>query len=165
VNNAGVLGPEGELDDVSLDEIRETLEINILGAVICARAAMRVMKSQHPAGGRIINNGSVSAHVPRPHTAAYAIGKHALTGLTRSLALDGRPHRIAAGQIDLGNASTAMTSFTANALQADGTRRAEANFDALDAARAVRYMATLPLEANVLTLTLTASGMPYVGRG
>jgi NAD(P)-dependent dehydrogenase (short-subunit alcohol dehydrogenase family) len=165
VNNAGILGPVGEIDAVSLADVRDTLEVNVMGAVICSRAVFAIMRSQQPSGGRIINNGSFSAHVPRPHSTAYAITKHALTGLTRSLALDGRRFQIAVGQIDIGNAATDMTGFTERALQADGSHRAEATFDAQDAARAVRLMACLPLDANVLSLTLTATTMPFVGRG
>ena len=165
VNNAGILGPIGEIDAVSLADVRGTLEVNVMGAVICSRAVFSIMRTQQPPGGRIINNGSISAHVPRPHSTAYAITKHALTGLTRSLALDGRRFQIAVGQIDIGNAATDMTGFTEHALQADGSHRTEATFDAQDAARAVRLMASLPLDANVLSLTLTATTMPFVGRG
>ncbi|KQP69391.1 hypothetical protein ASF40_16030 [Microbacterium sp. Leaf288] len=165
VNNAGVLGPVGEIDEVSLPDVRNTLDVNVMGAVICSRAVFPIMRTQQPPGGRIINNGSISAHVPRPHSTAYAITKHALTGLTRSLALDGRKFQIAVGQIDIGNAATDMTGFTEHALQADGSHRTEATFDAHDAARAVRLMASLPLDANVLSLTLTATTMPFVGRG
>lgn len=165
VNNAGAFGPTGLLDEVGLDDIRSTLEVNVLGAVICSRAVLPVMRAQRPAGGRIINNGSVSAQVPRPQAAAYAMSKCAMTGLTRSLALECRPFGIAVGQIDIGNAETDMSGFMTDALQPDGSRRAEPTFAASDAARAVRLMATLPLEANVLSLTIAATGMPLIGRG
>lgn len=166
VNNAGIGGPTGRLDEISVADVRATIETNLVGAVICAREAVRVMRAQSPSGGRIINNGSISAHVPRPLSTAYAVSKHAITGLTRSLALDGRADGIACGQIDIGNAATAMTGgFVEGALQADGARRAEPVFDVADAARAVRYMATLPPGANTLFLTVTATDMPFVGRG
>lgn len=166
VNNAGVLGPMCTIDELPIDALRATLDANVVGSAICAAAAWRVMRSQHPSGGRIINNGSVSAQVPRPHSIAYAASKHAITGLTRSLALDGRPFGISCGQIDIGNARTAMTgSVLADALQADGTRAAEDTFDAQEAARAVVFMATLPAEATVLSVTIAATTMPLVGRG
>jgi NAD(P)-dependent dehydrogenase (short-subunit alcohol dehydrogenase family) len=133
---------------------------------LCTREAFRLMKSQHPRGGRIINNGSISAHVPRPHSAAYTASKHAVLGLTRSTALDGRPFDIACGQIDIGNAATTLgADLFAGALQANGSVAAEPAIDAVHVARAVVYMAGLPLEANVLTLTVMATKMPYVGRG
>jgi NAD(P)-dependent dehydrogenase (short-subunit alcohol dehydrogenase family) len=142
--------------------------VNVTGALLCAGAAMRVMIAQQPSGGRIINNGSVSAHVPRPLSVAYTVSKHAITGLTKSLDLDGRPHGISAGQIDIGNARTEIMDRLGvgdGALQADGTRRTEPTFDVADAARAVLFMAQLPPEANVATLTVAAAGMPFGGRG
>ncbi len=166
VNNAGVFGPRGELDEVGMEEVRRTLDTNVIGAVNCSRAAWRIMREQRPGGGRIINNGSVSAQVPRPLSSAYTISKHAITGLTRALALDGRKHGIACGQIDIGNAGTPMTgALVEGALQADGSHAAEPVFDAAEAARAVVYMAGLPADANVLAMTVIATGMPFVGRG
>lgn len=166
VNNAGRFGPQGEIHEIALDDLRQTLDTNLVGAINCSRAAWRIMREQRPGGGRIINNGSVSAQVPRPLAAAYTISKHAMTGLTRALALDGRRHRIACGQIDIGNADTAMTGGVVDdAVQADGRRLAEPTFDATDAARAIVYMAGLPLDANVLAMTVMATRMPFVGRG
>ena len=154
------------LDEVDVADVRATLETNCIGAFVCAREAMRVMRQQTPRGGRIINNGSVSAHVPRPLSAAYTMSKHAVAGLTKSIALDGRAFGISCGQIDIGNAATPMVeSVQRGALQADGSIREEPTFNTADAARAVVYMATLPPEANVLSLTVTAANMPLVGRG
>jgi NAD(P)-dependent dehydrogenase (short-subunit alcohol dehydrogenase family) len=165
-NNAGIGAPPRDLDEVPLAEWDAVVAVNLTGAFLCAREAFRVMKQQEPRGGRIINNGSVSAHAPRPGSAAYTATKHAITGLTKSTALDGRPYGIACGQIDIGNAATAMTEQTAQGVpQADGAVRAEPRMDVEDAARAVLYMATLPLDANVLTMTVMATTMPYVGRG
>lgn len=166
VNNAGVLGPAGLPDEIAVADWTECLTINLTGAFLCARAAFALMRAQRPQGGRIVNIGSVSAHAPRPGSIAYTATKHAVTGLTRSLSLDGRPFRIACGQIDVGNAATEMTSGIAvGARQADGSIRAEPVFDAQHLADAVRYMAGLPLEANVQFLTLTATAMPFIGRG
>lgn len=166
VNNAGVFGPQGEIDETEFADLRATWEVNLGGAVLCARAAWRLMRAQSPPGGRIINNGSVSAHVPRPWATAYTVSKHAITGLTKALALDGRAHGIAVGQLDIGNAATTMTGeMSTGARQADGSVRAEPLFDAADAARALVLMASLPPAANVLSLTVTASAMPLVGRG
>ena len=142
--------------------------MNLTGALLCAGAAMRAMIAQRPQGGRIINNGSISAQVPRPLSVAYTVSKHAITGLTKSIDLDGRPYGVSAGQIDIGNAQTSIMAEIGvgqGALQADGTRRVEPTFEVADAARAVVFMAQLPAEANVASLTVTASGMPYGGRG
>ena len=166
-NNAGIGGPARSLEEVSPAEWREVININLTGAFLCTRAAVRMMKAQSPRGGRIINNGSLAAHVPRPHTAAYTASKHGISGLTKSTALEGRPFSIACGQIDIGNAATAMGSQLQQdgALQASGSRLVEPTMDVTHAGEAVRYMASLPLDANVLTLTVMANGMPYVGRG
>jgi len=140
--------------------------VNLTGAFLCTREAFRVMRHQQPRGGRIINNGSISAHAPRPQSVAYSATKHAISGLTRSTSLDGRAHDIACGQIDIGNAATAMTeAMTAGVPQADGTLRPEPRMDVADVARAVLYMAELPLDANVATMTIMATKMPFVGRG
>lgn len=167
-NNAGVFGPTASAADISAADWQTTLDVNVTGALLCAGAAMRVMIAQEPSGGRIINNGSISAQVPRPLSVAYTVSKHAITGLTKSLDLDGRPHGISAGQIDIGNARTEIMDVLGvgdGALQADGTRRAEPTFDVADAARAVLFMAQLPPEANVAGLTVAAAGMPFGGRG
>ena len=140
--------------------------VNLTGAFLCAQEAIRMMKSQDPRGGRIINNGSISAHTPRPHSAPYTATKHAITGLTKSIALDGRPFDIACGQIDIGNAETPMTErMSAGVLQPDGSKKAEARMDVRHVADAVVYMANLPLDANVLFMTVMATRMPFVGRG
>ncbi|TVT53496.1 SDR family oxidoreductase [Amycolatopsis rhizosphaerae] len=166
VNNAGVFGPTGELDEIDVEEWRRTVDTNLTGAFLCAREAVRLMKAQRPQGGRIINNGSVSAHAPRPGSAAYTATKHAITGLTKSISLDGRPYDIACGQIDIGNAATEMTAgISRGARQADGRILPEPTFDAGHVARAVLYMAGLPLDANVQFMTITATKMPFVGRG
>jgi NAD(P)-dependent dehydrogenase (short-subunit alcohol dehydrogenase family) len=165
-NNAGTSAPAVELDELPLDAWNQVVAVNLTGAFLCTREAFRVMRSQDPRGGRIINNGSISAHTPRPRSIAYAATKHAITGLTRSTALDGRPYDIACGQIDIGNAATAMgAGMAAGTMQADGSVRPEPVMDIAEAARAVRYMASLPLDANVLTMTVMATRMPYVGRG
>ncbi len=166
VNNAGASGPPVELDALSLSQWQEVVAVNLTGVFLCTREAFRLMRDSSPQGGRIINNGSLSAQVPRPLSAAYTATKHAVTGLTRSTALDGRPYGIACGQIDVGNAATDMTErMAAGVRQADGSVRAEARMDAADVARAVGYMASLPLDANVASLTVHATQMPYVGRG
>jgi NADP-dependent 3-hydroxy acid dehydrogenase YdfG len=166
VNNAGMFGPSGEVDEIAVDDWKATVAVNLTGAFLCAREAVAAMKAQHPAGGRIINNGSISAHTPRPGSAAYTATKHAMTGLTKSLSLDGRPHRIACGQIDVGNAATEMTEGIARgARQADGRVLAEPTFDVRHVAEAVLFMAGLPPEANVQFLTVTATTMPFIGRG
>jgi NAD(P)-dependent dehydrogenase (short-subunit alcohol dehydrogenase family) len=165
-NNAGTGAPARELDEVPLSEWSAVVAVNLTGAFLCAREAFRVMRRQRPRGGRIINNGSISAHVPRPGSAAYTATKHAITGLTRATALDGRAHDIACGQIDIGNAATEMTDgMAAGALQADGSLRPEPRMDVADVARAVCYMASLPLDANVATMTVMATRMPFAGRG
>jgi NAD(P)-dependent dehydrogenase (short-subunit alcohol dehydrogenase family) len=166
VNNAGVFGPGGAVDQISLDGWRHIVDTNLTGAFLCAQHAVRMMKDQSPGGGRIINNGSISAHVPRPNSVGYTATKHAITGLTKSIALDGRRFGIACGQIDIGNAATEMTqAISAGARQADGSLMPEPTFDARHVADAVLYMASLPLDANVLFLTVTATKMPFVGRG
>ena len=166
VNNAGVFGPAGPVDEISVDGWRRAVDTNLTGPFLCARQAVRMMKAQRPQGGRIINNGSISAHAPRPGSAAYTATKHALTGLTKSISLDGRPFGIACGQIDVGNAATEMTAPMSKGVpQANGTLAAEPTFDARYVADAVLYMAGLPLDANVQFLTLTATAMPYIGRG
>ena len=165
-NNAGSFGAPARVDEVAVADWDAVVAVNLTGVFLCTRAAFRIMREQTPAGGRIINNGSISAHVPRPHSVAYTATKHAVTGLTRATALDGREHGIACGQIDIGNAATDMTApMAAGVRQADGSTAPEPRMDVDDAARAVRYMASLPLDANVLTMTVMATGMPYVGRG
>lgn len=165
-NNAGVSGKPGPVEDVALDDFQRVLQTNVTGAFLCAQAAYRLMRRQQPQGGRIVNNGSVSAQVPRPHLAAYTVSKHALTGLTKQLALEGRKYGIGCGQIDIGNTRTELLAgIGREALQADGSMRAEASFDVKHVADAVLYMALLPLEANVLSMTVAATAMPLVGRG
>ena len=165
-NNAGRNSPAVPIDELSVAQWREIVEVNLTGMFLCARAAVRVMKAQDPVGGRIINNGSISAHAPRPLSAPYAATKHAITGLTKSLSLDGRAHQIACGQIDIGNAATDMTQRMADGiLQADGSLKQEPRMDVAHVARAVLHMAELPLEANVQFMTIMASAMPFVGRG
>ena len=165
-NNAGRFGPAGFIDEISLDDWRATVAVNLDGMFLCARAAFRQMRAQSPQGGRIINNGSISAHTPRPGSVAYTSTKHAITGLTKSLALDGRAFDICCGQIDIGNAATDMTAAMASGVrQADGSLRVEDRMDVHHVADAVLHMASLPLGANVLFTTIMASGMPFVGRG
>lgn len=165
-NNAGMMGPAGSIDEIPLEGWHETLAVNLEGAFLCARAAFGLMRRQQPQGGRIINNGSIAAQAPRPRTVPYSVSKHAITGLTRCLALDGRPYGIACGQIDIGNVLTDMSqSFTQGMLQASGERRPEPVFELKHVVDAVLYMAGLPPEANVLFMTVMASGMPFVGRG
>jgi NAD(P)-dependent dehydrogenase (short-subunit alcohol dehydrogenase family) len=166
-NNAGVGAPAVPLEDLALDQWTSVVETNLTGAFLCTQAAFRIMKRQSPRGGRIINNGSISASVPRPRSAAYTATKHAITGLTRSTSLDGREYDIACGQIDIGNAATEMTQpmITTGVLQADGTTRLEPTFDVAHVAQAVVYMATLPLDANVQFMTVMATKMPFIGRG
>ncbi|MBV9380592.1 MAG: SDR family oxidoreductase [Streptosporangiaceae bacterium] len=166
VNNAGVFGPGGAVDDLSLADWRQMVDTNLTGAFLCAQHAVRMMKAQDPRGGRIINNGSISAHAPRPRSVGYTATKHAMTGLTKSISLDGRAFGIACGQIDIGNAATELTAaISQGALQADGRVLAEPTFDPRHAAEAVLYMASLPLDTNVLFLTITATTMPFIGRG
>ncbi|EIE99646.1 SDR family oxidoreductase [Saccharomonospora glauca] len=165
-NNAGTFGPTGAIDTVSVEEWRHTVDVNLTGMFLCAREAVRVMKKQDPRGGKIINNGSIAATTPRPESVAYSATKHAVTGLTKSILLDCRRFDIGCGQIDIGNAATEMTAgFAEGAKQADGSIRPEPSFDVAHVADAVRYMAALPPEANVFSLTVTATGMPFVGRG
>jgi NAD(P)-dependent dehydrogenase (short-subunit alcohol dehydrogenase family) len=166
-NNAGVGAPPVPIEDLDPADWNAVVETNLTGAFLCTQQAVRLMKRQDPRGGRIINNGSISAHVPRPNSAAYTATKHAITGLTKSTSLDGRPFDIACGQIDIGNAATDLTErfTTAGALQPDGTIRPEPTIDVDDVARAIVYMATLPLDANVQFMTLAATKMPFVGRG
>ncbi|HEX3314468.1 MAG TPA: SDR family oxidoreductase [Gemmataceae bacterium] len=165
-NNAGVSMPGVPLDELTLEQWRRIIDINLTGPFLCTREAFRLMKAQSPRGGRIINNGSISAHVPRPNSAPYTASKHAITGLTKSSALDGRAFDIAVGQIDIGNADTAMASGQKKGiLQADGDIRMEPMMDVDNVARAVVHMASLPLDANVLFMTVMATKMPYVGRG
>jgi len=165
-NNAGTGSPPSEFDELPLSEWNAVVAVNLTGAFLCSREAFRVMRRQDPRGGRIINNGSISAHAPRPRAAAYTATKHAITGLTKSISLDGRPYDIACGQIDIGNAATAMTDRMADGVaQADGTVRPEPRMDVGDVARAVLYMANLPLDANVASMTVMATQMPFVGRG
>lgn len=165
-NNAGIFGTSVPIEEVSLEDWRAVVDTNLTGAFLCAQGAFRTMKDQRPRGGRIINNGSLSAHVPRPHAVAYTATKHAITGLTRAISLEGRAYDVACGQIDIGNAATEMTAaMTKGVLQADGTVAAEATMDARHVADAVLYMAGLPLDANVQFLTVMATGMPFIGRG
>jgi NAD(P)-dependent dehydrogenase (short-subunit alcohol dehydrogenase family) len=165
-NNAGVGAPPVPLDELSLEQWQRAVDTNLTGSFLCAQRAMAMMKRQDPAGGRIINNGSISAHTPRPNSAPYTATKHAITGLTKSIALDGRPFGITCGQIDIGNAESPMTARMPDGVpQPDGSRRPEPVMNVDDAARAVRYMASLPPESNVLFMTVMAAGMPFVGRG
>jgi NAD(P)-dependent dehydrogenase (short-subunit alcohol dehydrogenase family) len=165
-NNAGVDFPGVPLEDLTLEQWKSVVDVNLTGAFLCAREAIRLMKSQTPRGGRIINNGSIAAHAPRPNSAPYTATKHAVTGLTKSIALDGRQHDIACGQIDIGNAATALTErMAAGAAQPDGSVRPEPRIDLKHVADAVLYMAGLPLDANVLSMTVMATKMPLVGRG
>ena len=166
-NNAGMGAPPVPLEDLSFEQWTAVVETNLTGAFLCTQAAFRIMKRQTPRGGRIINNGSLSAYVPRPLSAPYVATKHAITGLTRSTSLDGRPYDIACGQIDIGNAATEMTGpmTTTGVLQADGAVEREPTMDVEHVARAVVYMATLPLDANVQFMTVMATKMPFVGRG
>jgi NADP-dependent 3-hydroxy acid dehydrogenase YdfG len=165
-NNAGAGAPAARIDAVSLRDWQAVVEVNLTGVFLCARGAFRQMAAQNPPGGRIINNGSISAHVPRPHAAAYTATKHAVTGLTRQIALDGRTCGVTCGQIDIGNAASEMTARMAEgALQPDGSLRPEPTMDVSAVARSVVLMATLPADATVLELTVMATAMPYVGRG
>jgi NAD(P)-dependent dehydrogenase (short-subunit alcohol dehydrogenase family) len=165
-NNAGRGAPPIPMEDLTYEQWQAVVDVNLTGSFLCAQAAIRLMKRQSPSGGRIINNGSISAHVPRPRSAPYTATKHAVTGLTRSIALDGRGFGISAGQIDIGNAATDLTARMAEGVpQADGTLRAEPTFDVDEVACAVSYMAGLPPSANVLFMTVMATEMPFVGRG
>jgi NAD(P)-dependent dehydrogenase (short-subunit alcohol dehydrogenase family) len=165
VNNAGMSGG-GSVDEISVEAWNEVVAVNLTGSMLCAAAAVRIMKRQQPQGGRIINNGSISAHVPRPASVAYTATKHAITGLTKSVSLDGRAFDITCGQIDIGNAATEMTARMGDGvLQANGSIAPEPTFDANDVGRAVLFMASLSPDANVGTITITAAKMPYIGRG
>jgi NAD(P)-dependent dehydrogenase (short-subunit alcohol dehydrogenase family) len=165
-NNAGTNVPPVPLEDLTAEQWRQVVDVNLTGAFLCTQAAFRLMKDQQPRGGRIINNGSISAQSPRPNSAPYTATKHAMTGLTKSTALDGRKYDIACGQIDIGNAGTEMTAkMKDGVLQAGGEIAAEPTMDVSHVARAVVYMASLPLDANVLFLTVMATKMPLVGRG
>jgi NAD(P)-dependent dehydrogenase (short-subunit alcohol dehydrogenase family) len=165
-NNAGAAAPAVLLESLAIEDWRRVVDVNLTGAFLCTQAAFRIMKNQEPQGGRIINNGSISAHSPRPNSAPYTATKHAITGLTKSTALDGRKYDIACGQIDIGNAATEMTSrMKAGVLQPTGQIVSEPTMDVVHVARAVIYMASLPLDANVLFLTVMATKMPLVGRG
>ena len=165
-NNAGITTRPTPIDELAIDAWRSVIDTNLTGVFLCTRAAFALMKSQQPRGGRIINNGSISAYVPRPHSAAYTASKHAVLGLTRATALEGRTHDIACGQIDIGNAATALgAGLFSSALQADGRTAPEPTIDVAHVARAVVGMAALPLDANVLTMTVMATKMPFVGRG
>ena len=166
VNNAGTGAPPGAVDELSPEGWQSIVATNLTGSYLCAHHAVRMMKAQDPQGGRIINNGSISAHAPRPGSVGYTVTKHAITGLTKSISLDGRRHNVACGQIDIGNANTEMTQWiAAGAPQADGSIMQEPTFDPQHAADAVVFMAELPLDANVQFLTITATTMPFIGRG
>jgi len=165
-NNAGTTAPAIPLEELTYAQWQAVVATNLTGAFLCTQEAFKLMKSQNPMGGRIINNGSVSAHVPRPFSAPYTATKHAITGLTRSTALDGRQYNIACGQIDIGNAATEMTAVMQRGVpQANGTLAVEPTMDVEHVARALVYMASLPLEANVQFLTVMATTMPFIGRG
>lgn len=166
VNNAGTNTPAMPIEELSFEQWNAVLGANLTGAFLCTQAAFRIMKRQDPRGGRILNNGSLSATTPRPHSAPYTATKHAITGLTKATALDGREFNIACGQFDVGNAATDMTQrMTAGVLQADGRRMPEPRMDVRHVADAVVHMATLPPEANILFLNVMATNMPFVGRG
>ena len=165
-NNAGRGAPPVPLEDITDEQWRQVVDVNLTGMFLCIREAFRVMKAQDPRGGRIINNGSISAHAPRPHSAPYTATKHAVTGLTRSAALDGRPYDIACSQIDIGNARTELAARMEKGVpQADGSIRAEPLMDVDQVGRTVAYLAALPLDVNVLFMTIMATKMPFVGRG
>lgn len=165
-NNAGISAPSVPLEDLTFEQWTAVVNVNLTGAFLCAQAAIRLMKAQTPHGGRIINNGSISAHAPRPNSAPYTATKHAITGLTKSISLDGRKHDIACSQIDIGNAATEMTEKMAAGIpQANGSTMVEPRMDVRHVADAVVYMANLPLEANVQFITVMATNMPFIGRG
>jgi NAD(P)-dependent dehydrogenase (short-subunit alcohol dehydrogenase family) len=165
-NNAGMSAPGVPLDELTYEQWTAVVNVNLTGAFLCAQHAIRLMKAQTPHGGRIINNGSISAHTPRPNSAPYTATKHAITGLTKSISLDGRKYDIACGQIDIGNAATEMTArMNEGVPQADGTIAPEPRMDVQHVADAVVYMASLPLEANVQFMTVMATKMPFIGRG
>ena len=165
-NNAGTGAPAIPMEDLSFEQWKTVVDANLTGSFLCAQEAIRIMKDQTPRGGRIINNGSISAHAPRPYSVAYTATKHAITGLTKCISLDGRKHDIACGQIDIGNAATEMTDrMTKGVPQADGSVKVEPRMDVAHVASAVLYMASLPLDTNVQFMTVMASKMPFVGRG
>ena len=165
-NNAGTGAPAIPIEELPYEDWKRVVDVNLTGSFLCTQEAVRTMKSQQPMGGRIINNGSISAHTPRPNSVAYTATKHAITGLTKSTSLDGRRYGIACGQIDIGNADTPMTArMHRGVLQPDGTTATEPTFDADHVARAVVHMAGLPLDTNILFMTIMANGMPFVGRG
>jgi NAD(P)-dependent dehydrogenase (short-subunit alcohol dehydrogenase family) len=165
-NNAGINVPAIPMDELTSDQWQSVVNVNLTGSFLCAQQAMRLMKTQNPRGGRIINNGSISAYTPRPNSAPYTSTKHAIGGLTKCIALDGRPHDIACSQIDIGNAASEMTArMTAGVLQADGSTKPEPRMDLKHVADAIVYIANLPLDANVLNMTIMATKMPFVGRG
>ena len=165
-NNAGLGAPRIPMEDLAYEDWKMVVDVNLTGSFLCTQEAIKIMKNQDPMGGRIINNGSISAHVPRPDSVAYTSTKHAITGLTKSTSLDGRKYNIACGQIDIGNAETPMTARMRGGVpQANGTMMTEPTFDVDHVASAVVYMANLPLDTNVLFMTIMASDMPYVGRG
>lgn len=165
-NNAGMGLPAGPMEDIALEKWQQVVDVNLTGSFLCAQEAIRQFKAQTPQGGRIVNNGSISAHAPRPMSVAYTSTKHAITGLTKCIALDGRPFNIACGQLDVGNADTAMGGrMKAGVPQARGDIMAEPVMDVEHCGSAIRYMASLPLEANVLTMTIKATNMPFEGRG
>lgn len=165
-NNAGIGSPRALLEDIAFEQWKQTVDINLTGAFLCTQQAFKIMKHQNPMGGRIINNGSVSAHSPRPNSAPYTATKHAITGLTKSTALDGRKYNIACGQIDIGNAATPLSErLSKGVLQANGSVEIEPLIDPEHVARAVVYMATLPLDANIQFITVMATKMPFIGRG
>jgi NAD(P)-dependent dehydrogenase (short-subunit alcohol dehydrogenase family) len=165
-NNAGTSAPPVPLEELTFEQWKSVIDVNLTGAFLCTQQAFMRMRSQRPMGGRIINNGSVSAHAPRPHSAPYTATKHAMTGLTKSTSLDGRRYNIACGQIDIGNAATQMaTEMQEGILQANGKLEVEPTIDPAEVARAVVYMANLPLDANVQFITIMATKMPYIGRG
>ncbi len=165
-NNAGMGAPAVPLEDLPFETWKAVVDVNLTGVFLCTQAAFRIMKDQDPRGGRIINNGSISAHAPRPHSIAYTATKHAVTGLTKTTALDGRKYDIACGQIDIGNAVTELAARMAKGVpQADGSIKAEAMMDVDHVGQSVAFMASMPLESNVLFLTVMATKMPFVGRG
>jgi len=165
-NNAGAGAPAIPMEDLSYEQWNTVVGVNLTGAFLCAQEAIRLMKAQSPSGGRIINNGSISAHAPRPNSAPYTTTKHAILGLTKCISLDSRKYGIACGQVDIGNAATEMTErMTAGVMQANGTKMVEPRMDVRHVADAVVYMASLPLDANVQFLTVMATSMPFVGRG
>jgi NAD(P)-dependent dehydrogenase (short-subunit alcohol dehydrogenase family) len=165
-NNAGIAAPGKPIEELTVEEWQLVVNTNVTGTFLCAQEAIRIMKTQNPMGGRIINNGSISAHVPRPNSAPYTASKHAITGLTKSISLDCRVFNIACGQIDIGNASSEMTKkMESGIVQADGSQKVEPTMNVKDVGRTVVYMASLPLDTNVPFITVMANQMPYIGRG